>query len=121
MPSRIADQAQGDDCELLADGLGALDFGRFVQRQEGRRPGRQLVRAYAALGEHLAHRPNGRDRLAPARVLGQVDDGFGNLAWLDAVLDRLVGIVGEGLRFAARHHRRDGDQAAVVAVRSGRA
>jgi hypothetical protein len=47
-----------------------------------------------------------------------VDDRLGNLSRLDAILERLVGIVAERGRLAARDHRGDGDQAAVAAIQA---
>ena len=44
--------------------------------------------------------------------------GLRNLARFDAILDRLVGIVGQGWAFASGDHRRDCDRMAVPAAQA---
>jgi hypothetical protein len=90
----LLNDARGDDGELFADPLGPFSFRRLVERQQLNRCRRDLIGSNSALREYIPRRAHGAEGIGPPGVEREVGDDLRDLAWLDAVLDRLVEVVG---------------------------
>src|SRR6266516_659273 len=73
--------------ELLPDALRPVRLRGFVERQQRRGRGGQLVRANLARGKHVLRHRDGRHRIRPPRIESQMRDGVGNLGRLHAIIE----------------------------------
>ena len=105
--------ARNDGAELLADAPLALRLPGLVDRKRRRRSIRELIRPDLARGKDLVCDRDRRHGIRPARIEREMGDDLGDLARLDAVVEREVQMARHLDRLVAGDQRRERDDAAV--------
>lgn len=109
----VPNDPRSHGAELLPDPRRALGLGGLVEREKRTRRRRELIGLDSALDEDIPRDRGRRHGIRPAGVEREMRDDLGNLARLDATVDRQVEIVRQLDDLIASDQGSEGDDAAI--------